>query len=135
MGEPNYAREWLEFAKRDLSSARFLLAQVPVPFEIICYLSQQSAEKSLKGLLVLHDMRPLKTHDLAELYRLCEPHVAGIEAILPSCHALNPYSVSPRYPHELFLNEKDTMEALAAAEKVYGFSAVFFPDKPSDSVS
>lgn len=55
----------------DLSSARYLLNMHPVPKEIICYLSPQSAEKYLKGYLVLYDINPPKIHDLNELRKFC----------------------------------------------------------------
>lgn len=41
------AQEWRRLAEMDLSSAEYLLDMHPAPIEIICYLSQQSAEKYL----------------------------------------------------------------------------------------
>ena len=60
----SYAKEWLEYAEMDLSSAEFLLAMHPLPLAIICYHCQQSAEKCLKVLLALKNQVPSKTHDL-----------------------------------------------------------------------
>jgi HEPN domain-containing protein len=54
----SYAKEWLEYAEIDLSSAEFLLAMYPLPTAIICYHCQQSAEKCLKGLLVIKNQVP-----------------------------------------------------------------------------
>jgi len=54
------AQEWQRLGEMDLSSAEHLLTMKPVPVEIICYLSQQSAEKYLKGYLVLHGINPPK---------------------------------------------------------------------------
>jgi HEPN domain-containing protein len=65
-----YAKEWLSYAEMDLSSAEFLLGKRPLPLEIICYHCQQSAEKCLKGLLVLKNQMPPKTHDLSLLNRV-----------------------------------------------------------------
>jgi HEPN domain-containing protein len=53
MDEIRSALEWLRFAKMDLSSAEFLLKHKPLPKEIICFHCQQTAEKGLKGVLVL----------------------------------------------------------------------------------
>jgi HEPN domain-containing protein len=66
MDTMEYACEWLEFAKRDVNSAEYLMNMWPRPDEIICYLSQQSAEKSLKGFLVINDITPPKIHNLLE---------------------------------------------------------------------
>lgn len=41
------AKEWFEFAKRDLEAAKFLMDMYPKPLEIICYHCEQSAEKYL----------------------------------------------------------------------------------------
>lgn len=51
----------------ELMSAEYLLKMHPMPIGIICYHCQQSAEKYLKGFLVLHGMSPPKTHDLNQL--------------------------------------------------------------------
>jgi len=58
----------------DLDSAEYLLNMHPIPIEIICYLCQQSAEKYLKGYLVLHDINPPKIHDLNQLRKLCSDY-------------------------------------------------------------
>jgi HEPN domain-containing protein len=71
MDNREYALEWLGFAEMDLSSAEFLTGKRPLPLEIICFHCQQSAEKCLKGLLVINTIQPPKTHDLRELYNLC----------------------------------------------------------------
>jgi HEPN domain-containing protein len=65
------AQEWQRLAEMDLSSAEYLLNMHLVPVEIICYLCQQSAEKYLKGYLVLYGINPPKIHDLNELRKLC----------------------------------------------------------------
>jgi HEPN domain-containing protein len=116
------ALEWLTYAERDLSSADFLTNQRPVPIEIICFHCQQSAEKSLKGLLVTEGIRPPKIHDLRELYNLCAPVMANIAVILAQCNALNKFSVGPRYPSQIELTEQDMKEALANAQAILQFA-------------
>ena len=46
------SKEWFEFAKRDLESAKFLINMYPKPIEIICYHCEQSAEEYLKGYII-----------------------------------------------------------------------------------
>jgi hypothetical protein len=36
--------QWLEYAKYDYESARYLQSMRPVPLEVICYLCEQSTE-------------------------------------------------------------------------------------------
>jgi len=122
-----YSAEWFNFARQDLSSAKFLLGHHPLPIEIICFLCQQTAEKCLKGLLVINNVRPPKIHNLLEICNLCTPLVSGIEEILPKCSVLNKYSVQPRYPYELPLNETDAKEAISYAEIVLAFTEAALP--------
>ncbi|SPF52644.1 hypothetical protein SBF1_5970006 [Candidatus Desulfosporosinus infrequens] len=56
MDKTSIVNEWLDFANKDISSAKYLLDMRPVPLEIICYHCEQAAEKALKGYLILHDM-------------------------------------------------------------------------------
>ncbi|MDR3342991.1 MAG: HEPN domain-containing protein [Treponema sp.] len=68
----------------------------PRPDEIICYLSQQSVEKSLKRFLVLQQIEPPKIHNLVELYHLCETFIADISNVKIYCNSLNRYRVTPK---------------------------------------
>jgi HEPN domain-containing protein len=117
-----YAKEWLFFAEMDLSSAEFLRGKWPVPLEIICYHCQQSAEKCLKGLLVLKKQMPPKTHDLYLLLDLCRPYYAEIDSIVDECAALNPYSSQPRYPKEITITEPGMKAAIENARAIYRFT-------------
>lgn len=58
-------REWLEKASDDLESARILAAADHAANAL--YHCQQSAEKSLKAFLTLHDRPFRKTHNPKEL--------------------------------------------------------------------
>jgi HEPN domain-containing protein len=105
----------------DLSSAEYLLNMKPVPVEIICYLSQQSAEKYLKGYLVLYGVNPPKIHDLDELRKLCSNLSETFEEIADQCSDLTAYGVQPRYPTELMLEQRDMRQALSSAKRVRDF--------------
>jgi len=57
MSEIDIVNEWLQVAYDDYDSAKFLYENKnPKPLEIICYHSQQSAEKSLKAYLCVNDI-------------------------------------------------------------------------------
>ena len=111
------AEEWLGYALDDLRSAEFLTQLHPRPREIICFHAQQCAEKSLKGMLVLEDKRPPRTHDLEELARLISDTVlqAGVGEFL---EVLNAYAVVTRYPSVTEVTDADVSTALDAARVV-----------------
>ena len=69
----NTSNDWRLLAERDMSVAEHLSVNMrPVPTEIIAFLCQQSAEKYLKGALVILGEEPPYTHDLPELCKLAE---------------------------------------------------------------
>jgi HEPN domain-containing protein len=128
----SYAKEWLSFAKMDLSSAEFLLAMWPIPLAIICYHCQQSAEKCLKGLLALKNQIPPKMHDLSLLIDLCKPFFPEIMSVSVQCTALNPYSSQPRYPREMLITEQSMKDAIENAKVVYAFAEPLIADQAPD---
>jgi HEPN domain-containing protein len=127
MTKEEYALEWLRFAEMDFSSAEYLLGHRPLPIEIICYHCQQSAEKWLKGFLVMQDIRPPKTHNLEELYRLCESFNQNIQNIRKPCSVLTKYSVQPRYPEEMSITEPEMYAALNSVKSIVEFMRPLFP--------
>ena len=112
------AQEWMRFAEMDLHSAEYLLNMHPVPLEIICYHCQQSAEKHLKGYLILNGKNPPKTHDLDELRKLCAEISNMFTDIADHCSDLTAYGVQPRYPMEIKLEEHDIRQALNSARTI-----------------
>ena len=128
------AQEWQRLAAMDLKSAEHLLKMHPVPIEIICYLCQQSAEKYLKGLLVLHGTNPPKTHDLDELCKLCCLQVSGaIADVADQCSDLTAYGVQPRYPMGSMLEEQDMQLALGSARTVRNLVLSLAPEMAVDT--
>lgn len=112
------AQEWQRLGAMDLRSAEHLLKMHPIPVEIICDLCQQSAEKVLKGFLVLQGMNPPRTHDLDELCKLCLRVSSTFEHIVDQCSDLTAYGVQPRYPMSAVLEEHDMQQALRSAKAV-----------------
>jgi HEPN domain-containing protein len=127
MTKEEYALEWLRFAEMDFGSAEYLLGYRPLPVEIVCYHCQQSAEKWLKGFLVIQGIRPPKTHNLEELYKLCEPFSQNIQNIRTPCGALNKYSVQPQYPEEMSITEPEMYAALNSVKIITEFMRPLFP--------
>lgn len=115
------SKEWQRLAEMDLMSAEYLIKMRPVPIEIICYHCQQSAEKYLKGYLVLQGMNPPKVHDLNQLQKLCSNISDSFADIADQCSDLTAYGVQPRYPMQLMLEERDMQEALINAKSIRDF--------------
>ena len=108
-------REWLEKALDDLESAR-VLAAADHPANAL-YHCQQSAEKSLKAFLTLHDLTFRKTHNLKEPGDACTLIDASLERIAEDAHILTDYCWKMRYPgdpYEVEEGELREMIALAA---------------------
>lgn len=123
--------QWVKLADMDLEAARNLFAiQKPMPCEIICFHSQQAAEKILKGFLFFNNVKAPKTHNLEELCNMCikiEPKFNGFDREL---NALNRYSVFSRYPNEFELEEHDAETAIKYADKVMAFVKGLLGDIP-----
>lgn len=122
MALDDIVKEWLVFANRDLDSAKHLNGTMrPKPLEIICYHSQQAAEKFLKAFLFCNSVNPPKTHDLNMLCEMCEEINDSFSEIALQCGSLTKYGIAPRYPYELEISDEDTESALNKAEKIKEF--------------
>ncbi|MDR2630645.1 MAG: HEPN domain-containing protein [Spirochaetaceae bacterium] len=119
------AEEWQRFAKMDLDSAEFLAQMNPLPIEIICFHCQQSAEKSLKSILILNGIFPPKIHDLKELKELCTPYIVEAVIIDDACNHLNNYSVRTRYPKEIDISPDQLRKAIADSKVIWEYTNRF----------
>lgn len=128
MGNIEQAQEWQRFAAMDLNSAEYLINMYPVPLEIICYHCQQSAEKYLKGYLVLYGINPPKIHDLDELCKLCSKFSDTFKEIEDQCSDLTAYGIQPRYPMELVIEEQDMRQALYSSKMIRDFILALAPE-------
>jgi len=113
--------EWLDFAKRDLESAKFLLKMYPKPIEIICYHCEQSAVKYLKGYLIRNGNKIERTHDVVLINNKCKAIDKEFDTIEDECIELVPYGVQVRYPYQLDVTEEDMINAIKCAEKIESF--------------
>jgi HEPN domain-containing protein len=89
-------REWVEKAEADFAAANTR----GLSTDIVCFHSQQTIEKYLKGYLHENDLRFPKTHDLEELLDLCLASQPLWEAWRKSLSELTEYAAEFRYPGE-----------------------------------
>jgi HEPN domain-containing protein len=99
----------------------------PKQLEIACYLSQQCAEKAMKGYLFYRDTEPPRTHNLVELCQMCMKHDSTFSEILDACADLTPYGVAVRYPNELAVDDAIAKSAIGKAQSIYDFCVNVLP--------
>lgn len=121
MEKTNIVKEWLDFAQKDLNSAKYLLGMRPIPLEIICYHCEQAAEKALKAYLIDKDIEPSRTHDLRLLCKTCTDFDENFSQISILCSNLTAFGVQPRYPFEIQVTENDVKVAITDADNVLEF--------------
>jgi len=109
------ALRWMEFARRDLRIVAALRADSTL-FTAACVHAQQAAEKSLKAVLVLHDLPVPFTHDLAYLRGLVGGHLPPGPS-QDDLDRLNRWGAAARYPGDASDATADdiAMAELAAA--------------------
>lgn len=127
---PDEAREWLEKALEDLTSARVLLANDPPVRDPACFHCQQTVERALKAFLVWHGVRFDRVHNLVYLLDLCERQDQGFTAVRQPAEALAPFAVEVRYPGgPPKVSAEEAAEALAAAEAVWSLVLQLLPEE------
>ena len=62
------AERWLAFAREDLQVAEAVMDEEI--YNQVCFHSQQSVKKALKGALVSRDVKPPRTHSITDLLSL-----------------------------------------------------------------
>lgn len=85
---------WLHFAREDLRMSELALEEGI--YNQVCFHSQQSAEKSIKGLLSHQMKAPPRTHLMSDLLRLLIPNL--YEAIKVDILLLDRFYIPTRYP-------------------------------------
>lgn len=131
MADPksDLVKSWLLKADHDLRSARLISAALDPLLDVAIYHCQQAAEKTLKALLVQHDVEFERTHDIFEIMDLSIPVCAELVNFKDMAGALTPYAVIYRYPSdEPMPDEAEFNEALATAEQLYAFVLSQLPD-------
>lgn len=119
MNESKLAKEWLEFAQQDLALAKELAEDGDKPPRFICWLAQQSCEKSIKACLVRAGIAFPKSHDL-EVLRGLLPSQHAIRAVAGDFAALTEWAVESRYPGPWpQASNEEAFEALALATSCF----------------
>jgi HEPN domain-containing protein len=112
-------REWIDFAEGDLRMANVAIKlKSNVPYRIIAFHAQQSAEKYLKAYLISQGVDFPFTHSIATLLKLCDKHNLHIKEIRDA-DTLTPYAITARYPgQDERVTKEETLIAIRMAKKV-----------------
>jgi HEPN domain-containing protein len=116
------AAEWFKKAQDDYKSAKVVLDEGGY-YGTTCFLSQQMAEKYLKGFLVYSGKQIKKVHDLVKLLNECKAVDPSFGELDEDCIFLNDYYVETRYPLDapVDYSKKEARQALSSAERIGGF--------------
>jgi len=114
------ALEWIKFAENDFAVATHLNETFrPLPENTICWLCQQSVEKSYKAILAYHNAKIKKIHDIGLLQKdtiKLEPEVSLDAKIADK---ITVFAVESRYPDNVFDFTKEDVElGLKYAERI-----------------
>jgi HEPN domain-containing protein len=100
-----------------LRGTRQLLRAQPPLNDLICFHSQQAADRYLKALLQEQGLPAPRTHDLEELLARLLPHDATLRGLRRGLMILTPYAVEYRYPGEV-ASRRQARAALRWAERI-----------------
>jgi HEPN domain-containing protein len=117
---------WWLFAADDRKAAAKLLEDGP--WNLVCFHSQQGAEKALKAFLRLREGNVPRVHSLAKLIELCAQHDRTFLRLKSIALSLDRYYIPTRYPEAApgslpdgLPNQADAKSAAAELQKVLRF--------------
>lgn len=122
-------KNWLIKSQNDLLAAIKLSDDPEIYGDTAIYHCQQSAEKAVKGFLVLHNQNFPKTHDIRLLVQLAIAINPKFEQYQEASEILTPYATEYRYPSDIMQPTPDELEeALVYAEKIFDFVSSLIPE-------
>jgi len=115
------ARKFLDLAARDCVALRVLAADTSTADETVGFHAQQSVEKCLKAVLILHAVEFRKTHALDELIDLLTKHDLPLPPDADELDMLTPYAVLLRYDFDV-CESLSREKTIRLVEHVYGWT-------------
>ncbi|MDI6785151.1 MAG: HEPN domain-containing protein [bacterium] len=94
------AKEWFESALSDYDYAQVGLKEKET-YPQIAFLSQQIAEKYIKGFLILNGINIQKIHELPKLLDECVKFNKELEKLRDACELLTGFYTEVRYPPDI----------------------------------
>ena len=112
-------QRWLRYAGEDLETAEEMMRSPTRRPRIICWLSQQAAEKAIKAALFYVNIEPPRTHSLNRLCLLL-PEGWYLKDHAVDLTQMTEWAVETRYPGEWpEVTEEDAEQAVATARDIF----------------
>lgn len=115
-------KNWIEFLKRDMESARILLGNEYCANNVLFH-CQQAVEKGLKGLLEELELDIPRTHNLYKLYNLLPVEIqSGIDVNIEQLNIIDEIYIDFRYPTAIGLLP-DGFPSLKKAKEIFDMTS------------
>ncbi len=120
MQNSTYAKEWLDFSKRNLETAQ-LLYNANHYEDIIGVELQQALEKCLKAIFAYQNKKIPREHDLVKIYFLAEEILSISDDEIIVLRVATNYYKEERYPnpHYTLPSREEIKEVLDFTEKLF----------------
>lgn len=120
MKNEDLAIEWLNRALSNLERANLGKQNESIYYEDLCFDCQQAVEKSLKALLIFHQIEFPYTHSISRLLEIIEAHGITIPNIARDSVILSEYAVETRYPGDYEpVDKEEYLTAFKIAKFIY----------------
>jgi HEPN domain-containing protein len=121
-------KNWLIKAQHDLLAAQKLSSEPDLYADVAIYHCQQTAEKAMKGFLILHDQSFPRTHDIRLLIQLAIVIESQFERYQDTSELLTPYATEFRYPSDVMQPTiEELQEAIKQSTELFDFVASLLP--------
>jgi len=115
------AQRWMRYAREELALAKVLASDADSPARLVCWHSQQAAEKALKAALIINGIGFPRTHNLVALRALL-PSALAEKIDIAELAELTQWGTESRYPGDW--DEPSDEEAAAMLDAAVGAIAV-----------
>ena len=114
------AQRWMRYAREDLALASVIASDAGSPARLVCWHSQQAAEKALKAALIISGIAFPRTHNLVALRALL-PVALSEKMDMRQLAELTQWGTESRYPGDWDEPSAEVAAAMIdAAECVVG---------------
>jgi HEPN domain-containing protein len=124
-------KSWIARAALDIAAAKHNLSANPALLEDSMFHCQQAVEKSLKAILVWHDIAHPRSHDIAQLAGLCRQIAPELIPLIESAAYLSAFALSYRYPSDVeppSLTRAQVDDSISIASQIYHRALKLLPE-------
>jgi HEPN domain-containing protein len=123
-------KNWMVKGQHDLLAACKLSNDSEIYSDIAIYHCHQSAEKAIKGFLILHNQPFPRTHDLRLLLQLAININDNFQHYQEASEILTPYATEFRYPSDVMQpTTEELQEAIEKAGEIFNFITSLLSDE------